>query len=710
MYIKEIKAVIFDVDNTLLATDDFVVKNIEKTVDRLNQGGFSVPQHEKDVVYKVQAKNLAFEDIFKELFPGRDNEMELWEVVLENYREYAKNEKYSATAGALNAVKTLKDLGIVVGLVTNRVKMLPERLEQAGFDTTDFAFMCIPPSPEYKKPHPRAFEEAIVQLRAMGIEPEQTVMFGDHPDDYYSSFYQNIKFAAILQGQTTRADFLKIGIENNLFFDDLCDVENILSEVVRTDRYKKSLFATSALDGRHGAISYPLRHYFSEYALHKYRVKAEIEHLICLSEFFDGQVVRLFTEKEKCELRNLHQNFSEHCAYQILQYDHLGRNGQGPVEHDIKACELWLGEKLANTSMADAISKLHMFATSEDINNLAYKMMLADGLSELFAPSVVGIMDCLADLAEKYVDCPLLGRTHLQPASPTTFGKVFAGYLIRLMNGLIRLRELKLTGKINGAVGNYNSFVAAFPDLDWESYSKELTKRLGLECELWTDQRGTHADMIVMLQAVQEIGNILRDLAQDISLYCAFGAMRLAKVDSHAGSSVMPHKINPWFAEVAEGNIKKANALFSVFSAELDVSRLQRDLSDHDLERSYGEAIGYVFIAVKHIQSAIDLLTPDIIYAKKEIRDNPQVITEAIQTILRKYGCADAYEIVKKESRGKSVTLEELRSFVVGLEVGDAVKQEILTTMHPEEYLGLSVKLAKEAINKYKENYLRLNS
>lgn len=708
MITKEIKAVIFDVDNTLLATDEFVVRNIKNTVDRLKEAGVLIDLPPLENIYAVQAKNLAFEDIFKELFLGQNNGRELWEIVLENYREYAKNEKYIATPNALEAVKTLKNLGIAVGLVTNRVKMLAERLEQAGFNTADFAFMCIPPAPEYKKPHPRAFEEAIIQLRTKGIEPEQTIMFGDHPDDYYSSFYQNIKFVPVLQGQTTKNDFLKIGIEDNLIIENLNNIESILLEVIKVDRYKKSLFATSALDGRHSIISYPLRHYFSEYALHKYRVRVEIEHLICLSEFFDGQVVRLLTSQEKEFLRNLYQNFSEHHAYQILQYDHLGRDGRGPVEHDMKACELWLGKKLADTGLADVISKLHMFVTSEDINNLAYKLMMLDGLRDLFAPSVVGIADRLSDLAEKYADCPLLGRTHLQPASPTTFGKVFAGYLIRLMNGLIRLRGVSLTGKINGAVGNYNSFTSAYPTLDWCAYSQELTKRLGLECELWTDQRGTHVDMISKLQAVQEIGNVSRDLSQDISLYCAFGTMRLAKIESHAGSSVMPHKINPWFAEVAEGNVKKANTLFNVFSSELDVSRLQRDLSDHDLERSYGEAIGYVFVALKHVEFALDLLIPNTEFAKKEIINNPQVIAEAIQTILRKYGRDDAYEIVKKESRGKLVTLEDLRSFVVGLDVEDAVRQEILTIAHPEEYVGLSRKLTIEAVKKYKENRDRL--
>ncbi|MBT4120457.1 MAG: HAD hydrolase-like protein [Candidatus Magasanikbacteria bacterium] len=708
---KEIKAVIFDVDNTLIASNDFVVKNITKTVDRLIKGGFSVSKPTKDDIYRIQAKNLPFEDIFKELFLGVSNGQELWEVVLGNYREHSPSEKYDPTSGSLEAIKSLKQAGLVVGLVTNRVRMLSERLAQAGFDIDDFAFMHIPPELEFRKPHPRAFEEAIKHLENIGIKPEQTVMFGDHSDDYYSSFYQKIKFVGVCQGQTTREDFHEMGIEDALIVKNLENIENILEEVIKVDRYKKSLQSTSALDGRHGEMTAPLRHYFSEYALHKYRVKAEIEHLLCLSDFFDGQVVRLFTPKEKEWLKDLADNFSESSAYEVLQYDHLGRNGVGPVEHDMKACELWIKEKMENTSLSDVASFVHMFTTSADINNLAYKMMLNDGMSELFVPSVLETTEVLKSLSEKYKNNPLLARTHVQPASPTTFGKVFANYLVRLTNGLQKMQSVKLTGKINGAVGNYNSFVSAYPDLDWIKYSKELTKRLNLECELWTDQRGTHVDMISKLQAVQEVGNVLRDIAVDMSLYAGFGTMYFTKVESHVGSSVMPHKINPWFAEVAEGNIKKANALFNVFSSELDVSRLQRDLSDHDLEKSYGEAIGYVYVALKHLQIAFDLIRPNVEFAREEINNNPQIITEAIQTILRKYGRIDAYEIVKKESRGKQVTLEDLRRFVTGLDVEDVVKQEILTVLHPEDYIGLAVRLVDGAIDeyfKYRQNHLNV--
>ncbi|MBT3539156.1 HAD hydrolase-like protein [Candidatus Parcubacteria bacterium] len=702
MPIGEIKAVIFDIDNTLLNQKKAFSDTLSQAVEGLLQDGISFPSHlSKERLTEVERQNLHFEDIFKELFPGDTTGEPLWRVVLEKYREIAPGVAYEATINAVEVVKKFKEQGLVLGLVTNRVNMVVERMAQAGFDMNDFAFIYTPREKQYAKPHPRAFELALEDLGRRGIRSEQVVMFGDHTDDYYSAFYQNINFVAVVQGHITRDGFREIGIEENLIINDLNNAEEILESVTKVNKYKKSLYATSALDGRHGIMSAPLRHYFSEYALHKYRIKTEIEHVITLSEFFNGVVVRLLTSDEKDFLRKLYQNFSEHDAYEVLQYDHLGRNGMGPTEHDVKSCELWIKEKMKGTSLEDVAPFVHMFVTSADINNFAYKSMMSEGLREEFVPAVLQITEKLSELTKKYEADPLMARTHVQPASPTTFGKIFGNYLVRIVRGIERLNSVKYTAKINGAVGNYNSFMATYPDLDWIGYSKELSSRFGFDCELWTDQRGPHIDMVRVLQAVQEIGNVMRDIAQDMSLYAAFGTMYFSKVESHVGSSVMPHKINPWFAEVAEGGIKKANWFISGFVSELDVSRLQRDLSDHEFERSYGEAVGYVYVAMKHLHIAFDLIRPDLEFARQELRDNPQVVTEAIQTILRKHGSINAYELVKKESRGKHVTLEDLRSFVVRLDVDDVVKQEILTIMDPEKYIGLARRLAKEAIEEF---------
>ena len=695
LLLKEIKAVIFDADNTLLATNEFVIRNLKKTVMRLQTNGQNIIMPSDEKITAVLAKNLPFEQIFTELFN------ELSEISLANYREQAVNESYQATTGAVEAVNELITAGFVVGIVTNRVKMLAERLQQAGFDSTKFSFICQPPADEFRKPHPRSLDIALKFLKEKNIYPDQTVMFGDHPDDYYPAKYNGLKFVGVLQGGTSRQEFTMLGLENKIIVDNLIDVITTLEQMVMVHTYQTSLSRTSALDGRHAIFTYSLRHYFSESALHQYRIKIEIEHLIALSDFFSGTVIRRLSDEEKKQLKLLYENFSWHESYEILQYDHLGRGNIGPTEHDVKSCELWLKEKLTDTNLADLIPYLHYFVTSEDINNLAYKLMLKDAIKEIFYPTIIEITDRLGELANKYIPDPVMSRTHLQPASPTTFGKIFANYLSRLTDGLTQLNKLQFKGKLNGAVGNYNCFVAVYPDLDWPGYSVTLTEHLGLENEMWTDQRGSHTDMISVFQALQTIGNIIRDLAGDLSLYAGFGTMYFAKVDSHAGSSVMPHKINPWFAEVAEGNIKKANYLINGLSNELDVSRLQRDLSDHDWERSYGEAFGYILVAMEHLKIALSLIIPNTDFAYQELINHPEVVTEAIQTILRKNKVESAYDLLKKEFRGQKPTSEDIRSFIMKLPVADLVKGEILAVCNPENYLGLSVELTQKAIEKY---------
>lgn len=692
---------IFDADNTLLATDKFVLDGIKKAVIRLDEQGIEISLPTDDEIKVVQAKNLSFEDYFKELFVGLVNGRNLWELVLENYWVHAPSDKFEATAGALGAVKKLLEAGLSVGIVTNRVKMLTERLEQAGFDCKDFLFISSPNTSGFSKPHPRAFEEALKQLAERSIYVDQTVMIGDHLDDYYPSFYQNINFAAVLQGLTTGEDFVKCGLESSLIFADLSDIENILEKVVEINLHKVSLNNYAAVDGRYRAFTLPLRHYFSEYAFHKYRVQVEIEHVIALSEFFAGTVVRPLSGEEKKKMRELYQNFSWHEAFEVLQYDHLGRNGVGPTEHDCKSVELWIKEKINKTISFDIIPSLHIFLTSEDVRNLALKTMLAEATNDIFVPTVYKVCDQLKNLANKYAGDTVMGRTHLQPASPTTFGKIFANYLSRLVDGLERLEQVSLTGKVNGAVGNYNAFVAAFPTLDWMGYSCELTKRFGLQVNLYTDQRGSQNDVVRVFQAFQEIGNVIRDLAQDLSLYAGLKTMYFSKIESHVGSSVMPHKINPWFAEVAEGNIKKANAMINGLSNDLDVSRLQRDLSDHDWERSYGELFGYVLIAIEHISIALDLVRPDTEYARKELKENPQIVSEAIQTILRVHGVEDAYTLIKERTRGENISAEDLLGFVDSLNIPDVAKKQILANFDPEKYVGLAVELTHGAVVKY---------
>lgn len=700
---KDIKASIFDVDNTLIATNQFVFEHIKETVDRLQQEGVDIAMLSDEDIMRPVANNLPFEEIFVEIFQQQDEQLP--EQVLAKYREYAPDKDYDCTLGAVDVVNRLKENEVTIGLVTNRTNMIEDRLKQAGFDPSDFAFIVSSPD-EYRKPHPKAFEPAIEWLSSEGIHTDQTVMFGDHPDDYYSAYYQGIKFVGVLQGGISRSEFKQeANLEDNLIIDSFEDEEifQLLEDAQEVESYKQSLYNSSALDGRHAPITRPLHHYFSEYALHKNRVKTEVEHLITLSEFFDGEVVRTLNTQEKEELRSFYKNFSEQDAYEVLQYDHLGRRGVGPTEHDVKSAELWLKEQMENTSLADLQPYVHIFLTSADTNNLAYKSMLSEAVDEIFLPTIKETMDGLASLVQEYKAAPMLGRTHVQPASPTTFGKTFGVYLSRLINAVKRVQKVKLTGKVNGAVGAYNSFEVSYPDLDWLDYSKRLISNMGFEVEYMTDQRGTHSDMIRMFQALQEVGNIIKDMSIDMSLYASTGDIVFTKEESHVGSSTMPHKINPWFAEVAEGNIKKVNHIINSFSNELDVSRLQRDLSDHDLERSYGEAFGYILVAVEHINISMDLIYPDVKKAKKNIKENPEVLTEAIQTVLRKHQQEDAYERLKEEFRDRDTTLKDIKEFVSQMDIEQELKQEIKNNLKPENYIGLSEELAEKALAEYEE-------
>lgn len=695
-------------DNTLLATNDFVLRNILKTVERMNSGGAKIIMPAEEGIKSVLARNLPFEDIFKVLFDGLPDGREMASSVLADYRAHAKEEKYAPTTGAVDAVNWLNFHGIPAVLVTNRVKMLEERLVQAGFSIDQFLCVCQPESDEFRKPHPRSLDTALAAFKKKGITSGEIVLFGDHSDDFYPAFYNGLKFVAVLQGLVDADEFIGLGVNKNLIIEDLSDIQKSLEKSVEIEVYKNSLSMISALDGRHAVASFGIKEFFSEYALHKNRTKAEIEHLICLSEWSGGKVVRSITDDEKTSLREIYKDFSAQNAFEVLQYDHLGRCGKGPLEHDGKSVEMWISEKISCMQMNDLAGRLHLFVTSEDINNLAYKMMLQGAVNELFVPKVIQICELLRELAVANLEAPLMGRTHLQPASATTFGKVFGNYLLRLTRALSKLYGFPLFGKINGAVGNYNSFTISFPEMDWIEYSRELTKRLGMEAELWTDQRGTHTDIVAAFQIMQEAGNVARDLAVDLSLYAGIGAVFFSKVESHVGSSVMPHKINPWWAEVAEGNIKKANALINTFANELDVSRLQRDLSDHDLERSYGEAFGYLFVAFENMRVALDLLRVDKDFALAELARHPEIISEAIQTVMRVYGIPDSYEQIKKIFRGEKISSEELRSIVCSLKLPDEANEKIYSVLDPGKYTGLAVELAEKAVAFYDK--FKLNS
>lgn len=696
--LTHLRAIIFDVDNTLLASDAYAGETIIETIAYFAATGVHIDTPTPEQFQEVFRKNLPFEEIFQALFP------EHWESVLMQYREIAKTKPHKTTPGALEIVKRFKDAGIVMGLVTNRKRMLKERLQQVGFDMNDFAFVYQPQSTDQRKPHPKSLDLALEELlQKYNIDRHEILVVGDHMDDMQAARAHGVDFMAVLQGGAVREEFLAHKLDPHAIISHLGELEPALERRMRAYMYHTSLTCLSVMDGRHAQTGQKLAPYFSEFALHKYRIIVEVMHLLCLDDIFPMCVLpRRLTKDEYAFLEQLCETFTEEDAFAIMEYDHLGRGDIGPTEHDMKSCELWLREKLTGTTLADIIPFVHIFLTSEDVNNLAYKMMLTDAVNDVFVPGVFDITDRLAQLTEMHLTEAVMARTHLQPASPTTFGKIFVTYLMRLTRGLERLKETHLTGKVNGAVGNYNAFTAACPKLDWMRYSHNLVDRLGLRVELFTDQRGPHTDMIRAFQAIQEINNVLRDLATDLSLYAAFGTMYFSKVESHVGSSTMPHKVNPWFAEVAESNCKKANALINVFANELDVSRLQRDLSDHDFERSYGETMGYVMVAIEHLHIALSLIRPDAVSAMKELESHPEIVTEAIQTVLRHAGKANAYDQLKTLSRGIHPSLGDIRTFVLTLELPEDTQNRLLDLIQPGHYTGLATRLAKDGLDVYR--------
>ncbi len=688
---NRIRAILFDVDNTLIASDEYAKETILETLAQLATEGMHM-EVPTDVRFGyVFRQNLPFSEIFDQLFHDSA------ELVLTRYRQIAKDRPHIPTSFAIETIARFKKAGLVIGLVTNRKRLLEERLTEAGFDIKDFHFAHQPQSDELRKPHPRSLDLALADLRTHGIERHQVVLIGDHLDDMNAARANDMDFIAVLSGGLTREDFTVHGLAASAIVEHLGNLETAAQQLVLARVYKESLTCVSALDGRHALVAKKLVPYFSEYALHKRRIMVEAEHLICLDETFPRKVLpRNLFEREKAFLRNLGETFTEANAFEILQYDHLGRDGMGPTEHDVKSCELWMREKFRNTTLEDIAPFVHIFLTSEDVNNLAYKMMIADYVNDLFIPAMFLITDRLEELIRHHASDPVMSRTHVQPASPTTFGKIFLNYLIRLQDGLHRLCDIPLTGKCNGAVGNYNAFTAACPDLHWMHYSKTFVNRIGFEVELNTDQRGTHADVIRVFQALQELNNVMRDIATDLSLYAGFKTMYFTKTASHVGSSTMPHKVNPWMAEVAESNCKKSNALINLFANELDVSRLQRDLSDHDHERSYGEAFGYNLVAVQHLHLALTAVRPDTAYAQKELEAHPEIVTEAIQTVLRHLGKPDAYDQLKNAFRGEHPTFADIHTFVISLDLPSKQERHLLNLIEPGAYIGLAVQFVEE--------------
>lgn len=449
--------------------------------------------------------------------------------------------------------------------------------------------------------------------------------------------------------------------------------------------------AINPLDGRYFDKTRALAPYFSEEALMRHRVMVESEYLIALSE---KKIFRKITLSEIKIVRNLYEKFDGISYKKIKEIE-------ATTNHDVKAVEYFIKEKLSKTSLRDSIEWVHFALTSEDTNNLAYGLILSESVADVLMPKLKEVNNELRLLAKRYKNLPMLARTHGQPASPTTFGKEMNVFAVRLGRGLDHLLGQKIMVKLNGASGNYNAHTVAFPKINWLKFSKNfitnLNKKLIFKLELSeaTTQIEPHDSYVELFDRFKRFNNMLIDLNQDIWRYVSDNWITQKTKTGEVGSSTMPHKINPIDFENSEGNLGLANAFFEFFARKLQISRLQRDLSDSTVERAFGTAFGHSFIAYTSLLKGLSKISINETKIKEDLNNHPEIITEAIQTILRREGVAMPYEKLKELTRGKQVTLEDIHNFIRALPINNKIKTELFT-ITPENYTGLASKLASK--------------
>jgi adenylosuccinate lyase len=456
-----------------------------------------------------------------------------------------------------------------------------------------------------------------------------------------------------------------------------------------------SLNSISPIDGRYEKQVRDLAQYWSESALMKYRIMVEGEYFIALS---NSKLMRKINENEKELIRSLYK-LSEKEAQIISDIELKGYKNIKATDHDVKAVEYFIKNSLSKTSLKNSIEWIHFGLTSEDTNNIAYALMLSDSLRHILIPKIEKIISKLNILAKKHKDLSMLARTHGQPASPTSFGKEMKVFTNRLEKQIEHLKNIKIEAKLNGATGNWNAHTVAFPNMDWLKFSKKFIESFNkkraqkLETNLITTQIECHDSYVVIFDTIKRINNILLDFNQDIWRYISDEWVAQKPIEGVVGSSTMPHKINPIKFENSEGNLGLANTLFEFFSRKLQISRLQRDISDSTVERNFGVALSHCLIAYNYLLKGLDQISVNKNKIKEDLNAYPEVITEAIQTILRRENVKMPYEKLKELTRGKVITLSDIHKFIETIEVNEKVKKELLK-ITPENYTGLAFKLA----------------
>ncbi len=449
------------------------------------------------------------------------------------------------------------------------------------------------------------------------------------------------------------------------------------------------LTALSPLDGRyHGKVD-ALRDYFSEFGLIRFRVLIEIEWLKALSAQADIAEIAPFSAAAIAQLDALHVNFCEADALAI-------KSIEATTNHDVKAVEYWLREKLSVApGTAQTLEFIHFACTSEDINNLSHALMLKGARDAVMLPTLNVLTTRLQNLAHQLADLPMLCRTHGQTATPSTLGKEMANAVYRLRRAEQRLAGTEILGKINGAVGNYNAHLAAYPKVDWENFAQRFVGARGIAFNPYTTQIEPHDYMAELFDAYARINTILIDLNRDIWGYISLGYFKQKVVKGEVGSSTMPHKVNPIDFENSEGNLGLANALLRHLSEKLPISRWQRDLTDSTVLRNMGVALGYTLLAYESCLKGLNKLEANPQRIADDLNVSWEVMAEAIQTVMRRYGIADAYDKLKELTRGKDgINRATLQAFIARLDIPEAEKQRLLQ-LAPDTYIGKAAELAK---------------
>ncbi|MEP6391123.1 MAG: adenylosuccinate lyase [Halioglobus sp.] len=445
-----------------------------------------------------------------------------------------------------------------------------------------------------------------------------------------------------------------------------------------------ALSAVSPIDGRYGNKTAPLRDVFSEFGLIKRRVLVEVRWLQCLAQHPEILEVPALSPTANALLENIALDFSEIDARRI-------KDIEATTNHDVKAVEYFVKERFAGNAELEAISEfVHFACTSEDINNLSHALMLNDGVTDVLRPTMLRIIDTLVDLAESCKDVSMLSRTHGQTASPTTMGKEVANVVARLRRQMDLLDRVEYLGKINGAVGNYNAHLSAYPDIDWQSNAEAFVTSLGLTFNPYTTQIEPHDYMAELFDSLSRFNTILIDFNRDIWAYISLGYFKQKTIAGEVGSSTMPHKVNPIDFENSEGNLGLANALFTHLSIKLPVSRWQRDLTDSTVLRNMGVGVGYSLIAYEAALKGIGKLELNHSRLAADLDSSWEVLAEPIQTVMRRYGIEKPYEKLKALTRGQDMSAEVIREFVEQLDIPEQARKELLA-LTPADYIGNAV-------------------